>query len=144
MQAREIESVREVLSKASRRIESITGSKVVAFILNEKSEQKKITDTLEQLKGAILQMYDLTWAELTGKKQVQHNVFARHLFSYYALDVMRMGVSQVGRLLNRDHTTAIHGRNKIRDFISIKDAFTLVQLNTLKMYLEFEPETHEI
>lgn len=59
--------------------------------------------------------FNLTNSELTGPKRQKELVLPRHITMYILSDILNMTVESIGRILGgRDHTTIMHGRDKIK------------------------------
>lgn len=73
--------------------------------------------------------YDLTLHQLKSSSREIPLPDARHLFFFLALNVCKISTAKAALMLNRNHATAIHGRNKIMDLIETNDPYTLKALN---------------
>lgn len=61
--------------------------------------------------------FKITQAKLVGKCRDANLVKARHICCYVLFN-KGLSLAAIGRLLNRDHSTAIWGRNKMLDLIT--------------------------
>lgn len=61
---------------------------------------------------------------ITGNSRARGLVLCRHVYYHIAREKMGLKLAQIGSFFNRDHTTIIHGLNKVADMISIKDDIT--------------------
>lgn len=126
--------VKEILTQASRQIELLTGSTVVALFINQRQD-KVVKRCLDDLALAVCETFGISMSDLVGDSRKGELPFARHLFFWYAYNEFGFGPSKLGRKLNRDHTTAIHGIGKIQDFLDIKDFRTTQAMLIIKRYL---------
>lgn len=72
--------------------------------------------------------------EILGTSRTRGLVLCRHVYYHIAREKMGLKLAQIGSFFNRDHTTIIHGLNKVADMISIEDDITcqfIEQVNTL-------------
>jgi|LSQX01.1.fsa_nt_gb chromosomal replication initiation ATPase DnaA len=73
--------------------------------------------------------YDLTLQQLKSSNREIPLPDARHLFFFLVLSVCKISTAKAAAMVNRNHATAIHGRNKIMDLIETNDPYTLKALN---------------
>lgn len=72
--------------------------------------------------------------EIIGNSRSRGLVLCRHVYYHIAREKMGLKLAQIGSFFNRDHTTIIHGLNKVKDMVSIGDDITIQfieQVNTL-------------
>lgn len=62
--------------------------------------------------------------EILGSSRSRSLVLCRHIYYHIAREKMGLKLAQIGSFFNRDHTTIIHGLNKVNDMISIEDEIT--------------------
>ena len=62
--------------------------------------------------------------EILGASRARGLVLCRHAYYHIAREKMGLKLAQIGLFFNRDHTTIIHGLNKVNDMISIGDEIT--------------------
>jgi hypothetical protein len=68
--------------------------------------------------------FGMTRAQLVGRKRVANCVLARHIAMALSLQMLRNGsLMQVGRWFNRDHTTVLHARERIKEKIARDPSF---------------------
>lgn len=63
--------------------------------------------------------------EILGRSRSRSLVLSRHVYYYIARKKMGLKLKQISAFMERDHTTVIHGLNKISDMIFIKDEITM-------------------
>jgi chromosomal replication initiator protein len=77
---------------------------------------------VEMIKKMICSYYDITWNELTSPRRNNRLVHARQVAYYIIKNHTTLSYPQIGRKFGgRDHTTILHGFNKIKNQI-LKDA----------------------
>ena len=70
--------------------------------------------TIEEINAVVSAYHGLRVSDLTGRSRVRNVVTARHVAMYLARELAGMSLPQIGRALGgRDHTTVMHGYNKI-------------------------------
>lgn len=72
--------------------------------------------------------------QILGTSRSRGLVLCRHVYYHIAREKMGLKLAQIGSFFNRDHTTIIHGLNKVADMISINDEITcqfIEQVNSL-------------
>ena len=77
-----------------------------------KSDHKKIL-------GAVCDFFNLSQKDLTGPKRQKELVLPRHMVMYILSEELNMTVEKIGQILGgRDHTTVMHGRDRIKQLIN--------------------------
>lgn len=78
---------------------------------------------LDSILDEICQIFDVKPTELISKTRTQELVSYRSMYYYVTafLDKKQGGVSRVSKALNQDHTSGIHQRQKIKDFLDTND-----------------------
>lgn len=72
--------------------------------------------------------------EILGLSRSRGLVLCRHVYYHIARTKMGLKLCQIGKFFDRDHTTIIHGLNKVKDMVSINDEITcnfIDQVNSL-------------
>ena len=83
-----------------------------------------IKTNLEIILETISDNYNISESLIKSKSRKDEIVKARHAYFYIAYKISRKGLAEIGRLVNRDHTTVIHGIRKIEGEIDIyQDTF---------------------
>lgn len=69
----------------------------------------------KQILSAICRFFDLNLKDLTGPKRQKELVLPRHITMYLLSEELGMTVEKIGQVLGgRDHTTVMHGRDRIK------------------------------
>lgn len=70
--------------------------------------------------SVICSYFNLSLKDLTGPKRQKELVLPRHLTMYILSDELKLTVEKIGQLLGgRDHTTVMHGRDRIKRLINV-------------------------
>lgn len=86
----------------------------------------------EELKNLICDVCEVYWDDILSSKRSRIQVAARQLFCHYAVKIQNKTVTEIGKILNRDHTTVIYSRDTIKDRIHTGDG------SIMPFYLECE------
>lgn len=91
---------------------------IVSAYLN-KTPKKPLSLTHSQIVSAICGYFNVTNKDLTGPKRQKELVLPRHIAMYILSEELGMTVEKIGQILGgRDHTTVMHGRDKMKKLIS--------------------------
>ena len=74
----------------------------------------------------------LTKEQLFSESKITEIVTARWVYWYYLRYKKNMPFYQIGRIFGRNHSTVIHGINKVSELIDINDKYILIFINSLK------------
>lgn len=79
----------------------------------------KLTDlSPRQVINIICEYFKIEQADLTGPKRIKELVLPRHLVMHILSEELNLTVKKIGELLGgRDHTTVMHGRDRIKNLI---------------------------
>ena len=79
---------------------------------------------LQSILQIISEYYGVSENLIKSKSRKDEVVKARHAYFYIAYKTSGKGLAEIGKLVNRDHTTVIHGIRKIEGEIDIyQDTF---------------------
>ena len=78
--------------------------------------ERKITSEL--IIDIVAESYGFEAADLTGKRRSQDIALARQVAMYLCRDMTDLSTTAIGRSFNRDHTTVMHGCEKIEAAMS--------------------------
>jgi len=74
--------------------------------------------------SAIAKFYGVTVSQLKGERRTKSVAWPRQILMYFLAHEMKLGVIEVGRLIGgRDHTTILHGRDKVLVELETNQAF---------------------
>jgi chromosomal replication initiation ATPase DnaA len=60
---------------------------------------------------------------------------ARHFYCYYACLFTKKSLASIGKFVNRHHTSVLHGRQTIEDFIEVADRHTMECIRKINTYV---------
>jgi len=86
---------------------------------------------LDGIAEKVCQYYKVDIDQLKGRWRLREVVSARHMFFFIASFTTETTMVELGKYLNRDHTTVIHGRVKMLSFIQVGDKHTITALKSL-------------
>lgn len=117
-------NIRELEGKLMQILQSIKVQNLppipenISKFLISQTPTKVITDYKKVLSG-ICQYFDLSLKDLTGPSRLKELVLPRHLSMYILSEELNFTVERVGQVLGgRDHTTVMHGRDRIKSLLS--------------------------
>lgn len=90
--------------------------------------------TFKQILSAVSDYYGLTINEIKGRCKRLVYIEPRHVAFYLCQKMTRLSFTQIGRRLERDHTTVMHGVRRIEEKILV-DLVTENAVNAIKAEL---------
>lgn len=117
-------SIRELEGKLLQIIQILKAQNLDASVNNiasylNKTPKKPISKTHSQVVSAICGYFNISSKDLMGPKRQKGLVLPRHFAMYILSEEMGMTVEKIGQILGgRDHTTVMHGRDKMRELIN--------------------------
>lgn len=89
----------------------------IAGFLNQPLRKSNGIDH-KQVLSTICSFFNITLKDLTGPKRYKELVLPRHITMYLLSEELNLTVERIGEVLGgRDHTTVMHGRNRIRNLV---------------------------
>ena len=85
---------------------------------------------------SVCDCFGLSLNDLQKKRRNRDLVTARHLCYYFLRKYTDSTLKEIGGYFNHDHTTVLHGRDKVDDFIKIKDSVTLSNIYKIEGLLD--------
>lgn len=145
----EAKGVSEVIERAQDAISFLSGRKVslMIIVLNEGAESEKLRKRDILLRQIILDVCEVeSWEKLISKDRKRELVIARQLYCYYAKQVLGSSLKTIGKAVGgRDHTTAIHSIQTIKDLVCTKDADLLNSMKQIENKIKvniYEDQAH--
>ena len=74
-----------------------------------------------RIEARFLKVFGFTRSQLLSKRRDQEIVMCRHCIVYWTVRLTSLSLPQIGRLMDRDHTSIIHGARKwpiIRELVT--------------------------
>ena len=117
-------SIRELEGKLLQIIQTLkiqnlptTPDNISSYLTKTPTKRSSITHI--QVLSTICSYFNLTPKDLTGPRRQKELVLPRHIIMYILSEEMGMTVEKIGQILGgRDHTTVMHGRDKVRLLIN--------------------------
>lgn len=86
--------------------------------------EKKSTTNISEVKSCVCRYFNITEDDIDGSSRKAQIVYARHIIMYILKNNFDLSLKSIGSGLgNRDHSTVLHGIDKITDALS-NDALT--------------------
>lgn len=117
-------NIRELEGKLIQILQTLHAQKLAPTVENVTPFLQNITrkvSSFDQKKvfSTICGYFDISTQDLTGPKRVKELVLPRHITMYLLCEELNMTVERVGQILGgRDHTTIMHGRDKVKKLLS--------------------------
>ena len=91
--------------------------------------------TIEQIQGAVAEMFHVSIADLRGDRRQQSIAYPRHIATYLCRELTDASLPKIGaKFGGRDHSTVLHGVNKITRLLKEdREAFNVVQELTTRI-----------
>lgn len=127
----DIPGLKEILQECQQKVTTLLGRPVVihySMTIN--------SVPYSQLAAIICQVCSVTWKSILDHDRKANVVIARQLFCYFASEVLHKQVTEIGRIIGKDHTTVIHGRGKIRNMIDTEDDLYCPIINEVQGLLD--------
>jgi chromosomal replication initiator protein len=107
-------------------------------VMKESPEEKKIQTTADHIIDKVCKYFQIRKSDLTGKKRNREFAEPRTFAIYLICEYLNIPLASIGQLLgNRDHTTIMHGRNKIQGLL-VTDARTKMIVKDLTKMIKGE------
>lgn len=110
--------IKELINKWQTELREKTNDEVSLIAVQlEKSRM-----SFDELKRIVCELTGITPQRLVHKTQTRDVVFARFIVAYFAREYLKLSYPKITEKLERkDHTIALKGVRKIKDFIHIGD-----------------------
>lgn len=95
-----------------------TDAENVARFLGQTPRKPLLSDH-KQVLSTICSFFDINLKDLTGPRRQKGLVLPRHIAMYLLSEELKLTVEKIGQVLGgRDHTTIMHGRDKIKKLVN--------------------------
>lgn len=101
---------------------------VLADIIN--LEQEKYSISINSIKKAVTKNFNIRIEDLNSKKKSSSIAWPRQIAMYLATELTKSTISDIGREFNRDHTTVLHAKEKVKEEIE-RDPFFASHINKI-------------
>ena len=106
---------------------------VLADIIS--SEQEKYSISISQIKRVVCKYFKISVEDINSKKKSNSIAWPRQVAMYIASELTTLPVTEIGREFNRDHTTILHAKQKVKEEIENNPFFVPV-INQLINYVK--------
>jgi chromosomal replication initiation ATPase DnaA len=97
---------------------------LVFLCIEHKKNRKPVKITIEQVFNEVCEIFAQEPKKVKSKNRGAKNILCRSIISYVCCRVTNSTLKEIGEYLGRrDHTTIIHNRNKIANFLSVRDGY---------------------
>lgn len=111
---RELEgALNKVLAYARLTGSQITPELAAIAIKDLCKDQEKVPLTVEYIQEVVASYYNITVADIVGTKRSKSISDPRQIAMYLCRKLITMSLSKIGEKFNRDHTTVMHGSEKV-------------------------------
>ncbi|NOZ28483.1 MAG: chromosomal replication initiator protein DnaA [Chloroflexi bacterium] len=107
---------------AEARVRNVPISSELVYAVLEDLTPPQANLPPEQIISLVARFFGLTAEQLTGRGRSKEVSLARQVLMYLLRTDFDFSYPQIGNLLNRDHTTIIHGVEKMKEMIETDDA----------------------
>jgi len=91
----------------------------IKVLLGQKPQSSISNLNHRQVLTIICNYFNLKLSDLTGPRRNKELVLPRHIAMHILSEDLKMTVEKIGEILGgRDHTTVMHGRDKIKSLIN--------------------------
>lgn len=126
-----IPGLRAILDKCQEEVVKLTGVDVSVYF-----RLKFHRLTTNELANIICEVCDVKWDELVGKSRKTHYVVARHLFCYFSFFYQKQKLRRIAEVLDIDHTSVIHARDKVVTLLSVNDELYCIPAAEIKQLID--------
>jgi chromosomal replication initiator protein len=105
-----------ISSEIATRKEPVTEELVMALLnkLNGEAESLKSRVSAKQVVAQVADYYQIKTSDIYGDRRIKNLAFARQIVMYLLRKEVQLPLKEVGRVLGgRDHSTILHGQDKI-------------------------------
>ncbi|WP_297281284.1 chromosomal replication initiator protein DnaA [uncultured Anaerococcus sp.] len=99
--------------------------------VNTRSLNKQKHVSIDDIQQKVADKYAVKLSDLKGKSRKKEIVKPRHIAMYLARDILDDSLVTISNAFSRDHTTVMHGIDKVKDEMLIDEAFS-EEINNLK------------
>lgn len=90
----------------------------------------------QKINNALIMAFSIPLEVIKSNSNERGLVDKRHIICYWMYQYTRVSTSKIGLIINRDHTTVIHGRKKIQNLIDSKNREIINDYQKFCYYME--------
>ena len=102
---------------------------VLADIIN--LDEQKYNISVAKIKKIVCKRYNINLEDLNSKKKNYSIAWPRQVAMFLATELTSLSLPEIGREFNRDHTTVIHAKEKVKEEIET-NTFFIPEINLLR------------
>ena len=87
--------------------------KILRTLFGTTTEPTSTVSDIDRILKATTEVTGVTLIQMQSKRRVKEYTHARHIAMYLACEMTNMSMPQIGRKMNRDHTTVYYALEKI-------------------------------
>ena len=91
--------------------------------VNTRSLNKHKHVNIDDIQQFVAEKYNIKVTDLKGKSRKKDIVLPRHISMYLARDILDDSLVTISNAFERDHTTVMHGIDKIKEEMSLNPDF---------------------
>ena len=91
--------------------------------VNTRSLHKKKHVSIEDIQRFVGEKYNVKITDIKGKSRKKDLVRPRHISMYLARDILDDSLVTISNAFERDHTTVMHGIDKVKDEMALDPDF---------------------
>jgi len=95
---------------------------------------KKVQTTADHIVDQVCKYFNVKKPDIVGKRRNRELVEPRHFAMYLISEFLNIPLVNIGQVLgNRDHSSVLHGRNKIQSLIATDSRVKMIVKDISKM-----------
>ena len=94
-------------------------------------EEQKYSISISKIKKVVCKRYNVSLEDLNSKKKNNSIAWPRQVAMFLATELTSLSLPEIGREFNRDHTTVIHAKEKVKEEIE-NNTFFIPEINLLR------------
>lgn len=115
--------VTEIIKAAEKELTSLLRMPV---LLNMQTKDKTLN--AEYILELVCEQFGVAPEKLRQKCKKRHTATARHILFYLCHQYCKMSWGEIGDLVNRHRTSAMHGQAVIADLVEVQDSYVMKNL----------------
>jgi chromosomal replication initiator protein len=113
-----------------------------AFTLPKQAAPKQSNLSINDIQHIVASHYQISIADLKSKKRAKNIMLPRQLAIYIANETTEYSITEIGQAFGgRDHTTAIHSCNKVKEYLRTNPDLELTIRTLITMIQEYAAQT---
>ncbi len=129
----DLPKTKKIIASAEQQILANTGVKV-KLVMQGQNVEHDIRFRKQVLQKIVCNEFLTTWDDVLSISRKTKVVAARHTYIYMLRTSLLENVVDIGRQLNRDHTSILHALNAIKGYYDVKDEIVTKIENVKKQY----------